>query len=555
VKPEHGEGLRPGPRIVPTPVANLGADGVFYTTKTDREPLAVASRVITWLLLVFVLGFSLVRARSQAIAHDEALTYVSYIHGGFGQTLKFSPNNHVLFTWAAAMMTRLFGVTEFTLRLPSLAGLMIYLISCYLLCRRLFGSGIVLVLTCALLVTNPLLLDFSVAARGYGLGLSLLMLAAVMFADLTGLDRAGSPPDRWELKCAVASVCLGLAVVANFSYLLPAVSFAVVFTAITVGKLRTSGGSYGRRLTRIGRWVVIPGSVVGVVILWHYLIQARSSAFQFGYGKLTVFMREAMDSSLLYKWTDETYANLGTHPLVAHSWQHLVSTWLSFVVLPLLTLSIVVGFVVSLRKSPFADRSSHRTWCQLFCGTTIGCLCLLVFLHLIFLGDYPVVRGCLYLIPLYTLSTALVTRQFGSNAAPVVRLLGLLAAIVITADYVGSLQMSTFRYNVYDAHSREAFTSVVKDAREKGLKDVQMGGTWWYEPELNFYRLRYQANQMRAYQVLNVASPFVSLNLQKVADYDYLCLTAENKLDVENQGWRVVFRDDTTGITIAAIDR
>jgi hypothetical protein len=536
-------------------VASLRADDVFDTAKAEREPLASVSKVVTLLLLVFVFGFSAVRARSQAIAHDEALTYVSYIHGAFGQILKFSPNNHVLFTWAAAVTTRLFGVSEFTLRLPSLAGLMIYLISCYLLCRRLFDSSIVLVLTCALLVTNPLLLDFSVAARGYGLGLSLLMLAAVMFADLTSLDCAGSPSYRWKLKCAVASVCLGLAVVANLSYLLPAVSFAVVFTAITVGKLRTSGASYGRRLARIGRWVVIPGSVVGVLILWHYLIQARSSAFQFGYSKLTVFMREAMDSSLLYKWTDETYANLGTHPLVAHSWQHLVSTWLSFVVLPLLTLLIVVGFVISLRKPLSVEKTGHRAWCQLFCGTTIGCLCLLVFLHLIFLGDYPVVRGCLSLIPLYTVSTALVARQFGVGAGLVVRLFGLLVACVITVDYVGSLQMSTFRYNAYDARSREAFTSIVNDAREKGLKDVRLGGTWWYEPELNFYRLRYQANQLRPYQVVNVPSPFVWHNLQKVADYDYLCLTAGNKVDVENQGWRVVFRDDTTGITIAAIDR
>jgi hypothetical protein len=115
--------------------------------------------------------------------------------------------------------------------------------------------------------------------------------------------------------------------------------------------------------------------------------------------------------------------------------------------------------------------------------------------------------------------------------------------------------MSTFRYNGYDARSREAFVNIFKDAEERGLRDVRFGGTWWYEPELNFYRLRYRANQIHTYEVIDPSAPLVSQNLLRPADYDYFCFTSENKFDIGNLRSRVVFHDDKTDITIAAIER
>jgi hypothetical protein len=524
-------------------------------TTSKREALALASKAVTLLLLVFVFVFSVVRAKNQAIAHDEALTYVSYIQGGLGQALKFSPNNHILFTWAAALTTRVFGVSEFTLRLPTLAGMTAYLVGSYLLCRRLFDTGILLPLTCSLLVTNPVVLDFLIAARGYGLGLAFVMLAAVIFADLSSPDSFRSHPHRWQWKCAIASACLGLSVVANFSYVVPTISLSVAFAAVTLGNLRTSGESYVTNLALLGRCLVIPGSTVALSILWPYLIQAQPSSFEFGYDRLPIFLRELVDSSFLSRWTSETYANLGARPLTASSWQHLMSNCLLFLVLPFLTLSIAAGFVVSLSKStPFA-RSSQRRWFQLFCGAAIGCVCLLVLLHLILQGVYPVIRGCLYLIPLCTVSTALIACEWRSRVPAAVRVVGLCVGLLVVADYLASLQMSTFRYNVYDARSREAFMSILKDAEARKLKDVTLGGTWWYEPELNFYRFRYQANQIRTYQVNDPSAPFVAKGLPMPSDYDYFCFTPANKPEGTNLRWRVIFHDDKTDITIATIAR
>ena len=523
--------------------------------RSGREGLALACKAATWLLLLFVFAFSVVRAKRQAIAHDEAYTYVHHICGGIAQTLRFSPNNHVLFTWAAALLTRVFGLSEFTLRLPTLAGMIAYLVSSYFLCRRLFGVGIVLPIICSLLVTNPLVLDFLIAARGYGLGLAFLMLTAVIFVDLSTADSLRSHPNQWRWRCTVASMCLGLSVAANLSYLLPTISLAVVFAAVTVDNWRFSHEPYFTKLAHLICWLVLPGAAVALFILWPYLIQATRSSYQFGYPRLPVFLRELVDSSLLYKWTEETYANLGARGFIAGSWQKVISTWLSFIALPLLTLWIAAGFVSSLRKSPISDRSSQRTWCQLFSGATIGCVCLLVVLHLVIHDDYPVIRGCLYLIPLYTVSAALIACEVAPRVPAAVRLVSLCVMVMIATDYLLSLQASTFRYNVYDARSREAFVTILKDSEARGLKDVRIGGTWWYEPEFNFYRLVYKAKQIRMYEQTEPSAPFIPQRQLRATDYDYVCFTSDNKPDLRNVGWRVVFHDDKTDMTIAAIER
>jgi len=82
---------------------------------------------------------------------------------------------------------------------------LVYLVATYLLCRRLFGDGLLLVLSVAMLTLNPEIMDFMAAARGYMLGLACLMLASFIMYEspswglLTqrstrGLEAPQSPP-------------------------------------------------------------------------------------------------------------------------------------------------------------------------------------------------------------------------------------------------------------------------------------------------------------------------------------------------------------------------
>jgi 4-amino-4-deoxy-L-arabinose transferase-like glycosyltransferase len=154
---------------------------------TNKIPSHVLWRVLAWCVLAFAFGITVYRARTQTIAHDEATTYTYFLDGGVYHVLFYNPANHVLFTILAKPFVWVLGVTEFTLRTPSLFGAAAYLIATCLLCARLFGDGLLLPVSVALLCLNPQILDFLPAARGYCLGLACLAIAMYILTWL--LDR------------------------------------------------------------------------------------------------------------------------------------------------------------------------------------------------------------------------------------------------------------------------------------------------------------------------------------------------------------------------------
>ena len=79
----------------------------------------------------------------------------------------FDANHHFLNTLLMYLSTSLFGVSEWSMRLPALAGAALYFAAVYRLCRYAFGDGYTFLLSVALLTLNPLILDFMVVARGY----------------------------------------------------------------------------------------------------------------------------------------------------------------------------------------------------------------------------------------------------------------------------------------------------------------------------------------------------------------------------------------------------
>ena len=103
------------------------------------------------------------------------------------------------------------------MRLPTVLAGGGYFATLFVLCRLVFGSGLLFLLTVAALSLNPFILDFLSAARGYGLALAFF---AVALHQLTGAflkDERGFGR-RW----LIASLALGLSVSSNLSFLFPA---------------------------------------------------------------------------------------------------------------------------------------------------------------------------------------------------------------------------------------------------------------------------------------------------------------------------------------------
>src|SRR5229473_4198889 len=225
-------------------------------------------RGLAWCVLAVAFGMAIYRADTQAIAHDEALEYEWFLDGGVGHVLAYNPANHVLFTLMAKPVVWALGNRELILRSPSLFGSVIYLLASYLLCRRLFGQGVLLLLSVAMLSWNPQILDFMPAARGYILGLAGLVAAMYFMARLAERGEFDAADAEWKWGCSLASVTLALSVAGNFTNVVPAACLGLMFSATAMGGLRPLLKIADQRLRQFAKYFFVPGAIAGFSILW-----------------------------------------------------------------------------------------------------------------------------------------------------------------------------------------------------------------------------------------------------------------------------------------------
>lgn len=108
---------------------------------------------------------------------DEALTFNRFVKGPWSSIYgDYDANNHILYSILAKLSVGVFGLSELTLRLPSvLAGFFLILGMFWLL--QLVRYRTIRWIALLAISLHPLLMDFSVAARGYSLSLALFVWA------------------------------------------------------------------------------------------------------------------------------------------------------------------------------------------------------------------------------------------------------------------------------------------------------------------------------------------------------------------------------------------
>ncbi len=229
--------------------------------------MSVPSRLI-WVLLASVLAVNVYRAATQSITVDEAFTHEHFVAPPFYKVMtSYDPNHHVLNSLLAKVSTGLFGVSELTLRIPSLAGGLIYLLAVRAIVLYAFSAEWAIA-AFALLSLNPFITDYLIAARGYGLALGFLM-AALWFFFNSAWYRGG--------------ICLGLALAANLTFLVPVIALGGMVALFGTGRKL-----FGRFLER----VLVPAAVIPFVA---YVVPlSHTNPTQFYWGAKS--MIDAMDS-------------------------------------------------------------------------------------------------------------------------------------------------------------------------------------------------------------------------------------------------------------------
>lgn len=508
-------------------------------------------RVLAWCVALLAMGLALYRANAQPIAHDEALQFEWFLDGSVQHVLQYNQANHILFALMAKPIVWGLGVSELKLRAPSLLGTAVYLLAAYLLCRRLFGEGILLFFSVALLCLNPQILEFMPAARGYILGLAGLMMAMYAMAVLVELGEFDPENRRWKWGCRLASVALALSVAANVTNVVPAAFLVLTFSAVAMGGFRRLLKFSDRKLQSLGKYLLAPGAAVGFCILWPYVIQMRPANFRVGLDTAFDCLRDVFTASFLYRWTDDLYSSsLGAAAPAAGSWQERVTAVGIFVLIPLLFCIVAAGVTLAWRGRDRLARNGNAAF-RVLGGSAVACTLMVFAVYAVARTNYPNARYCLFFIPLYTVAALLAWREiaarFPSRALPAA---GALLAGLVLADYALSIQVKEFRYQAYDVISLKLYQAIADDAQKQGLKSARVGGTWWYEPEINFYRRKFKATWMADYDVVDKSYFWRSPNALAPPEYDYFVYIPAS--DPGLTGVRTVFHDELRQLTVVA---
>ncbi len=481
-------------------------------------------RTLSALCLVYLFVLVLVRAANLGITADEALNYSSFLRDSLGKvfTTRYDANNHVLHTLLCWLSIHFLGLTEFSFRIPTLAGSILFFYAVFQLASILFDRQFLHVIATVALAGNPYVLDFFTVARGYGLALAFLALAVLAAVRAVTADEVDHtrlfPVGLWS----------GLSVASNLAFLFPAAGLLI---ALMLVFLRYPGR---QKRSAIALTVIDsiwgPFFVLSFLVLVIPLLTATPDWFSAG----------------AKRW-HETIASLVTASFFHNLEIPLLSSWPAFfwyvcdkataTYVPALAGAIFAAALILL----FRFRS-RRNLMPLLISLAFSVTVSLVWLaHSFAYVKLPIMGTGIYflfLFPLALLSFLSCERRSPARRLGWVFLPGVMFLVLLYVPQFNA--KATFDWR-FDASTKE-FAEVIELVRNYAASpNVHVGGSWVFKDALNFYRLK---NHYDRWQ------PIVR---QKATDpADFYVLTNSDRDAVKALNLRVLL-DDPVSRSILAV--
>ena len=464
--------------------------------------MPLASKWLNTVVGLFFFGVTAYRAATQSLTIDEAATYVGYVHHGWQGIFHgpFDANNHILYSVLEKLARQWFGLSEFALRLPALAGAAVFLWSLARLCALLTPGLWFSLLAFLLVAANPLTLDFLVAARGYGLALGLLALALWQCVEFLR-------DSRWR-RLLVASVALGLSAAANLIFAFPTLAAVSVTTVVLLKRQRL-----------LALFALSPAVVVPVVLWWVPFQTYNPDVFYYG----TRTMYEAVESFELSVFVHDI-----TRGDPFGNWWTLY--YLRVHILPVLVPGLFLGGLVWMQR--------RLTVGLAFVTFVFAVTCFGTWLAHAWLGIlYPQERTGLPLIFLFLLCwTAAIGEWWQRSRLTrwVLALPNLLLALVFLMQFAGQFDTRYFGPWRVNWKMNEAMGQL---RRQRGVLRTD----WIYQSTAEYYRLRWK---------LALAPIEREADRFELNNADYFLLNLPSAEQVTATGLRIVYRDEATGTTL-----
>ncbi len=459
-------------------------------------------------LLVILFAVNVYRAATQAIAVDEAFAWQKMLSGSWRVMFNsFDACHHFLYTYLSWVSIHLFGVSAFTLRVPALLAGALYFAAVYRISLWLFGASWRLLLAMAALSLNPYILDFLSAARGYGLALACLLWA------LFETCRAVSTPAAHLVR---AALWLSFSVASNLTFLFPSLALVTVTLAASPAARRAG-------LRYLAAFAVPAGALIAFP-----LSHAKRDNFYYGSTKFEDTWNSLAQGSLLYP----------PPAFLPAAWQAHYHAMAAQIVhfMPWIVAALAIPFAFALAGAVRArfQNLNPAPATLLVSGATLAVTAAgLLAAHWMFALVFPIDRTGLYLIPLVTL-TALAAA--GGPLLPRAFQAALVLAVVL---FAAAFHTTYYRDWPYCRALKPMLAMAAAD--RPGGATVRLGGSFVFEPPLNFYR---ETQHLAWYAPVVRADPDAPADFYFLFDED-LGVVSRNHL-------RVLFQDPVSLATLAA---
>ncbi len=452
-------------------------------------------RLAAYFWLAFAAVLMVYRGVTQSVTIDEAFSYHLFLSQPWSAFWdRYDAAYHVLHTWATWLAVHKFGKSEAILRLPSMLAGLAYLAGCAAVCRRLLGGGWRFFAGCVLLSTEPLIADYLSAARGYGASLAFLVWA---FDSLLA-----ERPAR-------ASLLLGLGVACNLTIAVPAACAGVVYLLLSARQWKNAPGLILR--------LAGPFLAVAVPILAIPLSHATKDHFYYGSTDLVAALDTLLGAALAHGQPNSP------------AWVHTAAVWMP--ALGGAALLAAIGAGIKSRSKPLV----------LLCGTLLGSVLILVAAHAALGVLYPWTRSGLYLNWLFLAACLTLWGWAAERHGTTARILNWSAGAATVALCLAFLAQFETRY-YFDFREDAPVRAMMQRIRDtQPGQPACIGGSWRFQPTVNYYRLRYRMTWIEEMQRTDTPT----------AACRFVLLSGEDRPYVEKLGLRPLWTDALSGTTLA----
>jgi 4-amino-4-deoxy-L-arabinose transferase-like glycosyltransferase len=429
------------------------------------------------------------RAVHQSIIVDEATTYNKFVSGPWLKLFgRYDANNHILSSIMIKLSVTFGTLSPFKVRLPSLIAGFFLTVGVFWLLKRI-QSWPLRWAAFALVCLNPLIFDFSIAARGYSLSLAFFVWGLYFCM---------------EKRYLAAGALLGLSFASNVAILFPILALlaAVVLLDRQIKPLLS---------------LILPAILLAAPLTYPSLRRAHKTDFYTGYPDFRTAVASLASTSL--------HARADRDGILG---DRNTAEKIGIIAVPI--------FLLLIGAAAFFAKDRRQLIPFLTLAITIFGLILARWL---FDLSYPSDRTCLYFIILAAVAWAIAGDTFNSRA---LQAIWLLPAILLAIQFSTQLQMQYFQFWRVETDDRLIAGLIRQASAGKPENSMTLSASWMHQPTLEFYR---------GYLHITALKPVERFDPTPLTGFDFYLLSWGDVERAKQANLHTIFTDPDAEVMLA----